>query len=134
MEFCGLGIINTFNDSLFSSLASLVVHKNLATLIGYAIGLSIAFFLTCKIIFKHKPTFKRYYRFIVSYIPNFIIYYLVTFLTLNVLKLSQFWGTAFAAMAGGPITFVIIKIYAFGRKKEIEQIDENLTKSEKELE
>ena len=111
MEFCGLGIINTFNDSLFSSLASLVVHKNLATIIGYAIGLTIAFFLTCKIIFKHKPTFKRFYRFIFSYIPNFIIYYLVTFLTLNALKLSQFWGTAFAAMAGGPITFVIIKIY-----------------------
>jgi len=98
------------------------------------IGLSIAFFLTCKIIFKHKPTFKRYYRFILSYIPNFIIYYLVTFLTINVLKLNQFWGTAFAAMAGGPITFVIIKIYAFGRKKEIEQIDESLTKAENELE
>ncbi len=37
-------------------------------------------------------------------------------------------------MAGGPITFVIIKIYAFGRKKEIEQIDESLTKAENELE
>ncbi len=117
LEFCALGIVNTFNDSFFSSVASLFVHKNLATIIGYACGLTIAFFLTCKIIFKHKPTFKRYYRFMLSYIPNFIIFYLVTFLTINTLKLSQFWGTALAAMAGGPVTFIFIKIYAFGKKK-----------------
>lgn len=122
IEFCLLGCVNCFNDSLFSWIASYIVkQKNIAQIIGYAIGLTIAFFLTCSFIFKAKPDFNRYIRFLISYIPNFIIYFLFGFLTLNYLKLGQFWGTFIASTAGGPITFVIIKLYAFGKpsKKRI---------------
>lgn len=112
-----LGIINTFNDSFFAWLFSLAIGKgNIAAVLGYAIALSIAFILSSFIIFKKKPTFKRYYRFILSYIPNFIIYFLVNTITVKMWGLPQFWGTAIAAAAGGPITYIIIKIYAFGKK------------------
>ena len=30
--------------------------------------------------------------------------------------MDQFWATVLATAAGGPITFVIIKLYAFGNK------------------
>ncbi len=76
----------------------------------------MAFFLTSKFIFKSRPTFKKYVRFLISYIPNFIIFFLVTFLTINTWHLPQFVGTFLAAMTGGPITFVIIKLYAFGKR------------------
>ena len=118
LEFCLLGIINCLNDSFFSWLAEKVFHKNIATVIGYAFGLTIAFFLTCKFIFRAKPDFKKYYRFLLSYIPNFIIFYLVTFITINTWGLNQFIGTFIAAAVGGPITFIIIKIYAFGKKSD----------------
>lgn len=116
IEFCVLGIINSFNDAAFSHIAHYFMQKNLAAVVGYAISLTIAFFLTSRFIFKSQPSLKKYCRFLVSYIPNFIIYFLVTFVTINTWHLSQFWGTIIAAMAGGPITFIIIKIYAFGRK------------------
>ena len=117
IEFCLLGLVNTFNDSLFSWLFSLLVGRgNLAAALGYSVALSIAYMLTCKVIFKNRPGLKSYFRFIVSYIPNFIIFFLVTFITINTWHLPQFWATALAAMAGGPITYVIIKIYAFGKK------------------
>ncbi len=113
--FCLLGVVNCFNDSLFSWLARLMgLQKNTAAVIGYAISLSIAYYLTTMFIFKSKPSLKKYVKFIISYIPNFIIFFLVTFITLNVWHLHQFIGTFLAAAAGGPITFVIIKIYAFG--------------------
>ena len=118
IEFCALGIVNTFNDSLFSWLISLLVGRgNLAAALGYMGALSIAYLLTCKVIFKNKPSVKSYVRFLISYIPNFIIFFLVTFITINTWHLHQFWATAIAAAAGGPITYVIIKVYAFGKKK-----------------
>lgn len=116
IEFCILGIINSFNDALFSHIAHYFMQENLAAVVGYAIALTMAFFLNSRFIFKSKPTLKKYGRFLISYIPNFIIYFLVTFITISTWHLPQFWGTVLAAMAGGPITFIIIKIYAFGRK------------------
>ena len=116
IEFCALGLINTFNDSFFSWLISLLLGRgNLAAVLGYAVALSIAYMLSCRVIFKKKPSYKSYIRFLISYIPNFIIFFLVTFITINTWHLPQFWATAIAAAAGGPITYVIIKIYAFGK-------------------
>ena len=112
-----LGVINTFNDSLFAWLFSLAIGKgNIAAVLGYAIALSIAYILNCYFVFRKKPSFKRYLRFIVSYIPNFIIYFLVNTITVKMWGLPQFLGTAIAAAVGGPVTYVIIKIYAFGKK------------------
>ena len=117
IEFCALGIINTFNDSLFSWFFSLFVGEgNTAAVMGYALALTIAYLLSSRFIFYSKPGIYKYIRFIISYIPNFIIFYLVTFITISKWELPQFWGTALAAAAGGPITYVIIKIYAFGKK------------------
>ena len=119
LEFCLLGFVNCFNDSLFSWLAKLVgLQKNVAAVLGYLISLTIAFFLTSKFIFHAKPTFIKWYRFLLSYIPNFIIFFLVTFITINTWKFHQFVGTFIAAAAGGPITYLIIKIYAFGKKND----------------
>lgn len=116
IQFCLLGIINTFNDALFSWLAHFIMQENVAAVAGYAVALTIAFFLSCKVIFKSKPDFRKYIRFIISYIPNFIIFFLVTFITINTLHLPQFWATVLAAMAGGPVTYIIIKLYAFRKK------------------
>ena len=116
LEFCIAGAINTFNDGLFTLLFDLIFQENVAAVLGYAVSLTIAFFISSFVIFKSNPTFKKYIRFIISYVPNFIIYFLVTFITINVIGLPPFWGAVLAAMAGGPITFVIIKLYAFGKK------------------
>lgn len=115
-EFCVLGVINTFNDALFSWAAHYLMQENAAAVVGYFIALTISFFLSGRVIFKKTPTLKRYIRYVISYIPNFLIYFLVTFITINTLGLNQFLGTVFAAMAGGPITYIIIKIYAFGKR------------------
>ena len=115
--FCLLGVVNTFNAAFFSWLAHYAIQQNAAAVFGYAVSLSINYFLNSRIVFKKPLNFNGLIRFIISYIPNFIIYFLVTFITINTLKMSQFWATVFAAMAGGPVTFMIIKLYAFGNRK-----------------
>ncbi|MBQ3816695.1 MAG: GtrA family protein [Clostridia bacterium] len=117
MEFCFLGLFNTLSVAFFSWLADFFAQKNVAAVLGYVLSLSLNYILNCKYIFKNRISFRGYLRFWISYIPNFIIYFLVTFITINTLKLPQFVGTVLAAMAGGPITFVIIKLYAFNNKE-----------------
>ncbi len=115
--FCGLGVINTLNDAIFSLIYhELGLQDNIAAVLGYFTAFTIAFFLSSYFIFKSKPALDRYIKFFISYIPNFIIFFLVTFITINTMELPQFWGTILAAMAGGPITFVIMKVYTFGKR------------------
>ncbi len=117
LGFCLLGVLNTLNTALFSWLGHYFLQDNVAAVFGYGVSLTCAFLLNCRIIFHKRPRLGGYIRFIISYIPSFIIYFLLTFLTINTLDIPQFWATIIAVAAGGPVTFVIIKIYAFGQSE-----------------
>ena len=71
--------------------------------IGYFVSLSVNYVLNSLIVFKNRLGIRRYLRFLLSYIPNFVIYTLVTLLTINVCDMDQFWATVLATMAGAPI-------------------------------
>lgn len=116
--FTLLGSFNTFNAATVSSLTSRFLQDNIAAIVGYLASISISYFLNSKLVFRRKPSLKRYGKFLISYIPTFIIYSLVTFITINTWGLPQFWGTVLAAITGGPITFTIVKLYAFGKPKK----------------
>lgn len=116
LGFCSIGIINTFNTAFFSWLAHFKVQENIAAYIGYFISLTINYILNSIIVFKNRLNLRRYLRFLLSYVPNFIIYTLVSLLTINIMQINQFWATVLATAAGAPITFVIIKLFAFGSR------------------
>ena len=116
IKFCILGIFNTIIHGVLSKLFSLVLQPNAAFALGFFGSNVIAFLLNSYIIFNKPATLKRYIRFLIAYIPYFTIGFLVTFITINTLKIPQFTATVLAAVAGGPITFVIMRVYAFGRK------------------
>ena len=118
--YCLIGIINTFNTSFFSWLAHFKLQENIAAYIGYFISLTINYILNSIIVFKNRLDLRRYFRFLLSYVPNFVIYTLVSLLTINVMHINQFWATMLATAAGAPVTFVIIKLFAFGNKSKTE--------------
>ncbi len=113
IKFCLFGIINTFNTSLFSTLFGVFIQENMAAICGYIISLQGAYYLSCKYIFKSKSTFKKYFRFLLSYLPSFMVYVLIHAGALAAFDFSQFTATFIAVALSGPITFIIIKIYAF---------------------
>ena len=121
--YCLIGIVNTFNTAFFSWLAHFRVQENVAAYIGYFISLTINYILNSIIVFRNRLALRRYFRFLLSYVPNFFIYTLVSLLTINVMQINQFWATVLATAAGAPVTFVIIKLFAFGNKVKAE-IDE----------
>lgn len=114
--YCLIGIVNTFNTAFFSWLAHFKVQENIAAYIGYFISLTVNYLLNSIIVFKNRLNLRRYLRFLLSYVPNFIIYTLVSLLTINIMQINQFWATVLATAAGAPITFVILKLFAFGSK------------------
>ena len=122
--YCLIGIINTFNTAFFSWLAHFRVQENVAAYIGYFISLTIYYILNSMIVFKSRLALRRYFRFLLSYVPNFFIYTLVSLLTINVMQINQFWATLLATAAGAPVTFVIIKLFAFDNKAKAEKDEE----------
>ena len=122
--YCLIGIINTINTAFFSWLMHFKVQENVAAYIGYFISLTINYLLNSMIVFKSRLALRRYFRFLLSYVPNFFIYTLVSLLTINVMQINQFWATVLATAAGAPVTFVIIKLFAFDNKAKAEKAEE----------
>lgn len=112
-----IGTFNTFNSVVFSTIFALFVQENLAFSIGYMISLTISYIFNSIFNFKRKLSFQRYGRFVVSYIPNFIIQNIVTFIFFNLIDVHQVIAYIVAALLGTPVTFLFLKIFAFAEKK-----------------
>ena len=115
--FLVIGAINTVNGIFLSYVYSLFLQANLAFACGYITSLSAAYFLNSFIIFHAKPQFMRYTKFIISYIPNFIIQNVLVLVFYNGLNWSRIIVYMLAAAIGLPITFLFVKLFAFGKKE-----------------
>ena len=119
LVFLAIGAINTLNGTLFSYLYSLLFDANIAFILGYLSSLLIGYILNSIFTFKEKLSFIRLFKTAVSYIPNFIIQNLVVLLIYNVLGLHRLIAYALAALIGLPLTFLLMKFFAFAKPKII---------------
>ena len=118
MIFVIIGVINTFNGTLFSMIYQLAINANLAFIIGYITSLCIAYMLNSKYIFYRKLSIVSLVKFSISYIPNFIIQNIVVLVGYNILGLASIYVYMIAAIVGIPITFLCVKLFAFGKTKD----------------
>lgn len=118
MMFIIIGVINTFNGIVLSWLYSLFIkNANAAFAVGYITSTVISYLLNSKFTFCEKLSVKRYVKFFVSYIPNFIIQNAAVILFYNILNLNKLFAYAIAAIIGVPLTFVFMKIFTFKKKQ-----------------
>ncbi len=115
--FLLIGVFNTFNGSLLSFVFSLFLNANVAFIIGYVMSLSIAYSLNSRIVFRQKPTWSRYVKFCLSYLPNFIMQNLIVYLVYNQLGLHKLVAYLLAAALGVPITYLVVKFFAMATGK-----------------
>lgn len=111
--FIIIGVINTFNGVIFSFIYSSLLNENVAFILGYISGLIISYLLNSYITFKEKIFFNKFIKFTVSYIPNFLIQNIVVIITLNILGLHKLIAYCLAAIIGIPVTFILLKFFAF---------------------
>lgn len=118
-KFLIIGVINTFNSTVFSIFYGLVMSANLAFISGYVTNLCIGYTLNSKFIFYRELTFIGLIKFAISYIPNFIIQNIIVFLVYNILGLPSVVAYIMAAGIGVPVTFLCVKLFAFGKSKKM---------------
>lgn len=116
IAFVIIGVINTFNGTIFSYIYSSFLNENLAFIFGYISGLFISYILNSLITFKEKLQFSKFIKFGISYIPNFIIQNVVVVVLFNIMGLNKLVTYMLAAIIGVPVTFILMKFFAFNKK------------------
>lgn len=115
--FLIIGCFNTFNCTLIAMAVKLVIpDANIAFNIGYIFANIIACILNAVFVFKTKLYLTRFVKFFISYIPNYIIQNIIVIIFYNYLGVPDFISYLIAAVLGIPVTFLLVKIFAFGKK------------------
>lgn len=112
-KFLIIGGVNTLSGTVFSFIFMLFLQVNIAFIVAYALSLTLAYFLNTFFVFMHKPNFRKYLRFCLSYVPNFIINNSVVFIAYNILGLHRYIAIVCAAGIGMPVTYLCTKSFAF---------------------
>ena len=110
--FLVIGCINTFNGVFLAWLCAFISPYNN---LNFNIGYIIAYWMNSRIIFKENLTLSRYVRFFISYLPNYIIQNIIVIIFYNLLGFPSIVSYLIAAVLGIPVTFLMVKIFAFGR-------------------
>ena len=120
--FVVIGTINTFNGIGSAFAYSMFLQANLAFVLGYITALIIAYLLNTWFVFHSKPEFAQLIKFALSYIPNFVIQNVFVLVLYNGVNLPILLVYALAAVVGVPLTFIILKLYAFNNRGKNEKI------------
>ncbi len=115
--FLLIGGINTFDCTILASfLIWTGIDGNLAFNIGYITSNIIAYWLNSIFLFPEPLRLARYGRFFLSYIPNYLIQNIIVFMVYNLLGLPSVVSFLLAAVIGLPVTFLLVKLFAFQRR------------------
>ena len=113
--FCGgMGTLTNFIVSL---IVSMVLNPIISYIFGYSIGIFITYAANTKLVIHQKISFIGFVKFIISYMPNFIILFSFVAIFIGLLHWNKVIIYAMAGMLGLPITFLLVKLM-FLIKKE----------------
>jgi putative flippase GtrA len=114
--FCGgMGTLTNF---VFSLLISTKLNPSVSYICGYGISLFTAYTLNAKLIFHQRLECGAFIKFIISYIPNFLILFTFVLIFLNLFGWNKVIVYGLAGLLGLPVTFVLVKMVAFRKKGE----------------
>lgn len=112
--FLFIGVINTFNGVWIALLYSLIINNpTLAYVLGFITSLMISYILNSKLNFKSKLLVRKFIKFAINNIPNFIIQVLSVTILLNILDLSKIISYSVSAIIAVPITFLLVKFNVY---------------------
>ena len=113
--FCGG--VGTITNFIFSSLFATKIDPVLSYVIGYVISLLVSYVLNMIYVFQRKLKIFDFFKFVISYIPNFLILLTFVYLFVNKFSFNKYLVYLLAAVIGLPITYIILKIRTFKDKK-----------------
>lgn len=113
IKFIIIGVINTLSTTIFASLFPKSINANIAFILGYLMGTIISYVLNSIFTFKEKFAIPKYIKFFISTIPNYLVQQVSVIVIYNMLGMNRYIAYLFAAIIGVPVTFVLLKVFAF---------------------
>jgi putative flippase GtrA len=117
MLFVFCGGMGTLTNFICSLLISTALNPSLSYICGYCLSLFVTYTLNAKLIFHSPLTFIAFIKFVMSYIPNFLILFIFVLVFLNIAGWNKIIVYGLAGFLGLPVTFILVKIFAFGKQK-----------------
>jgi putative flippase GtrA len=114
--FCGG--TGTLVNFVFASLISIRIEPTLAYVLGYAISLFATYALNARLIFNDKLNLISFFKFLGSYIPNFLILFSFVAVFINIFFWNKILVYALAGLLGLPVTFILVKLFAFAKNTQ----------------
>lgn len=112
--FCAIGVINTFNGIWIAYVYSLFINSAiLAYIVGFLTSLCISYILNATLNFKSKITIKKFIKFVINNIPNFLIQIFSVVILIKLLNINKIISYSISAIIAVPITFTLVKINVF---------------------
>lgn len=120
--FVVVGVVNTLDCSLFAAVLMEygIENANIAFNIGYVLSNILAYLLNCWLIFPTRPQLMQYLRFAISYVGNALIENAAVIVLYNWLGFPPVVSFVLAAIVSVPVTFLLVKMYAFRKKQSLE--------------
>ena len=116
-KFLVVRVINTFDCWLFAMLLMMLsIDGNLAFNLGYLLSNMLAYALNSWWIFPEPLSWRRYVKFMISYIPNAVIENVIVVVFYNWLGAPPLVSFLLAAVLGMPVTYILVKWFAFDRR------------------
>ena len=107
------GAVCTLLCIIISLILSRYIDPAIAYIGGYSAAILLGYVLNSFIVFKMPLTVVRLVKFLISYIPNFLILFAIVAVSLNVFDLPPIISYTIAPVIGLPLTFVLLKFFAF---------------------
>jgi putative flippase GtrA len=114
--FLIIGVINTFNGTILSIIYSSIFQPNIAFIFGYMTSVLISYLLNSFFTFKERLNISKLIKFYISCIPNFLVQFISVYLIYNLLGYDKIIAYIVAAIIGIPVTFLLLKFYAFAKR------------------
>lgn len=118
--FIIIGFLCTIFNVGFSAIYRLFIPSTiLAFLPGYVTANVASYLLNSTLTFKEPLRIIKFIKYFISYIPNFIIQTITVYVfTLLFPTAPGILAYAVAAVIGVPVTFIIMKLFTFTKKKK----------------
>jgi putative flippase GtrA len=120
MLFVFCGGMGTFINFVVSLVISMVLDPSVSYVFGYGIGLVVTYMLNAKLVICQKISCTKFVKFIIAYIPNFMILFAFVLISINFLHWNKIIVYALAASLGLPLTFMLIKLIFSTKEKKHE--------------
>lgn len=109
-KFILTGAINTLITYTIYLILIPVIPYKIAYSIGYVCGVMVSFFLNTFFVFKAKATLKKFFRFPIVYIFQYILNIVFLYITVEKFSVNKKYAPIVVIILSIPITFILSRL------------------------